>query len=92
MLQKNAADIKIVLRNLSGFFLAVTSTGPRGVMVLWLLCPGAPGGSPVSDSIWFKTSQKTWPRVKVLSHKLVEPVVELETPGSKCLVQGNNLV
>ena len=48
-----------------------------GFMVLWFLCPGTPQGSTGSGS-GFKASQKTGPRFKVSSDRLVN-----EKPGIK---------
>ena len=52
-------------------FLGCTSTGPVGLMVFVVLCPGTPEGSTGSGS-GFKASQKTGQRLKVSSDRLGE--------------------
>ena len=52
-------------------FLGYNQYWPGGFMGLWILCPGASGGSTDSGSD-FNASKKTGPRIKVSSNRLGE--------------------
>ena len=75
-------DLKRGNRFFGGWFLAVTSSGPGGLMFLVVLWLGAPEGSSGSGSD-FKAFQKMGPRLKISSDRLGEPEIKLRTPGYK---------